>query len=261
MHISVATAAALAGCHLFIEKPLSHNTDGLDALQKVVRERKLETLIGFQFRFHPGLVAVRELIHSGSIGRVTHVRISWGEYLPGWHPWEDYRLSYSARNDLGGGVILTLCHPFDYLRWMLGEVHAVTAVTGHNGGLEIDVEDTADILLEFRSGVIASVHLNYIQRPPSHRLEVIGDSGTVTWDNETGNVLWFEADKDEWKTSPAPVGFERNAMFLAELRHFLDCVAGEAKPLTPLEDGVNTLAVILAAKVSAAEGRRVEIVR
>ena len=86
-------------------------------------------------------------------------------------------------------------------------------------------------------------------------------SGTISWNNETGGVRWFKADKAEWKEYPAPTGFERNAMFLAELRHFLDCLAGDALSLTPFEDGVATLAVALAAKASAAERRRVEVER
>ncbi len=259
MHVPVAKAAALAGCHIFVEKPISHNTEGLHELQRLVHARDLKTLVGFQFRHHPGLVIARDLIQRGSIGRVTHAAASWGEYLPGWHPGEDYHRGYSARSDLGGGAILTLSHPFDYLRWMLGEVRAVTAVAGQNGSLGIDVEDTADVLLEFHCNAIATVHLNYIQRPPSHRLELVGTSGTITWDNETGCVRWFQANTGEWRNFPAPVGFERNSMFLAELRHFLDCISGKAEPAIPLEDGVKTLAVTLGAKRSVAEGRKVEI--
>jgi GFO/IDH/MocA oxidoreductase family protein len=84
----------------------------------------------------------------------------------------------------------------------------------------VGCEDTADVLLEFRSGMIATVHLNYIQRPPSHRLEVVGTSGTIVWDNETGCVLWFQADMGEWKVFTEPVSFERNAMFFSEMRRF-----------------------------------------
>jgi predicted dehydrogenase len=199
------------------------------------------------------------LLDESAVGHVTHASVHWGEYLPNWHPWEDYRDSYSARGDLGGGVILTLCHPFDYLRWMLGEVRAVSAVAGRDGGLGIDVDDTADIILEFESGVIGTVHLDYVQQPTCHRLRVIGRSGTILWDNETGCVRWFRSDRAEWQKIPVPLGFERNALFMAEARHFLDCVAGRSEPLVSLDDGVRTLEVTLAAKCSAAEARRVEI--
>ena len=65
-------------------------------------------MVGFQYRFHPGLRIVKQLVDDGAIGRVIHAQAHWGEYLPAWHPWEDYRQSYSARADLGGGVILNV---------------------------------------------------------------------------------------------------------------------------------------------------------
>jgi len=119
LHMDVAIPAARAGCHLFLEKPVSHSLDGLDELDNALCEGGGRLLVGFQFRFHPGLQRLSRLLAEGVIGRPLSARACWGEYLPGWHPWEDYRQSYSARPELGGGVILTLCHPFDYLRWLL----------------------------------------------------------------------------------------------------------------------------------------------
>jgi predicted dehydrogenase len=152
-----------------------------------------------------------------------------------------------------------LSHPFDYLRWLLGEVHAVSAVVGRNGGLGIEVDDTADIILEFESGAFGTVHLNYVQQPTCHQLRVIGRSGTILWENETGCVRWFQTGDAEWQKIPVPLGFERNALFMAEAQHFLDCVAGRAEPLVSLDDGVRALEVTLAAKTSAAESRRVKM--
>ncbi len=116
LHLEVAIPAAEAGCHLLIEKPMSHSTDGLDTLTKALRKGGGQVLVGYQFRFHPGLLAVKQLLEKEAIGCLISARVHWGEYLPDWHPWEDYRHSYSARSDLGGGVVLTLSHPFDYLR-------------------------------------------------------------------------------------------------------------------------------------------------
>lgn len=259
LHLAVALPAARAGCHLFIEKPLSHSLEGLDELSRIIREQPLVAMVGFQFRFHPGLRTVKQLLDEGAVGRVVHALAHWGEYLPGWHPWEDYRRSYSARADLGGGAILTLCHPLDYLHWLLGTVRAVTATTGRISGLELDVEDTADVTLQFVSGAMGTVHLDYVQRPPSHWLQITGTTGTIRWDNADGTVHCYRADRGEWERIPAPAEFERNTMFLDEMRHFLDCTAGRAEPLVTLDDGIRALEVALAAKLSAAEGRVVEV--
>jgi predicted dehydrogenase len=259
LHIPVAIAAAQAGCHLFIEKPVSDSINGLDRLAAIVQEQRLRVLVGFQFRFHPGLQTIKKFIDNGVIGDIVCAHSHWGEYLPAWHPWEDYHQSYSARADLGGGVILTMCHPFDYLRWLLGEVRTVSAVAGRLSGLKLDVEDTADITLQFESGVIGSVHLDYVQRPPSHWLRITGLAGTIEWDNGDGVVRWYRADRKKWETLSPPPDFERNRMFLDEMRHFLDCIAGQSDSVVTLEDGVRALRIALAAKYSAIEGRMMEV--
>ena len=258
-HLTVALEAALAKCHLFIEKPISHTIDGVNKLLSTVRKQGLKVLVGFQFRFNRGLLAIKELIENGAIAKPIYAHVHWGEYLPDWHPWEDYRHSYSARADLGGGIILTLCHPFDYLRWLFGEVKAVMATAKQSGILELDVEDIADINLTFDSGAIATVHLDYIQRPPSHCLQITGERGMLRWDQTNSHVELYQITENKWETIPAPQGFERNTMFLDEMRHFRDCIEGKATPLISLEDGIRALEIALAAKRSALEGRIIEV--
>ncbi len=259
LHLEVAIAAARLGCHLLLEKPISHSLEGADELQKAVTQGGGEVLVGFQFRFHPGLQKIKELLSASAsiIGRPLSARAHWGEYLPGWHPWEDYRQAYSARADLGGGVILTLCHPLDYLRWLFGEVEAVWAFAGRLGDLEIEVEDTAEIGLRFASGVIASVHLDYNQRPSAHYLEIVGTLGTIRWDNSDGAVQVYTPAQH--LTFPAPPAFERNDLFLAEMRHFLAVARRETRPACTLEDGIQALRLALAAHQSAREERLIPL--
>src|SRR5262249_5372924 len=136
-HTAVALEAARRGCHLFVEKPLSDRWDGVDELIAEVRARSLVCLVGCNLRFHPGLVELRRLLDEGAIGRVLGARIEFGQYLPDWHPWEDYRETYSARRALGGGVILDAIHELDYAMWLLGPVSKVTALADHISTLEI----------------------------------------------------------------------------------------------------------------------------
>ena len=132
----------------------------------------------------------------------------WGEYMPNWHPWEDYRQTYAAREDLGGGVIRTLTHPLDYARWLAGEVTGVRALAGHVSSLEMDVEDVAEIGLRFASGAIGGVHVNYVQRPPAHRLEIVGTQGTLRWDNADGMLHFYQMPQPfgEWSANSASAG-------------------------------------------------------
>ncbi len=258
LHMPVALAAAQAGSHLFIEKPISDNLDGMEQLYSLVQNKGLIVSVGFQFRFHPLLWEVKRLLEENAIGQIISVSTHWGEYLPGWHPWEDYHQSYSAKAELGGGVILTLSHPFDYLRWLIGEVASVSAAQTRSGGLGIDVEDSADVLLHFTSGVIGNVHIDYIQQPTEHFMRIIGQSGTIHWDNSDGSVKYFQSG-GKWEKLPVPNGFERNELYLSEMRHFLTCIAKNEQPLCSLEDGIQALKIALTAKKSAQEKRLVEL--
>jgi len=163
-HLPQALVASKRGCHLFIEKPLSHTLDGVDELIEIVAQKKLVALISCNMRFHHSILLMKELLDRGSIGKVISARLQSGFYLPDWHPDEDYRESYSANKHLGGGVILDGIHEIDYIRWFLGEIRQVFCFAGKFSNLEIDTEDIAEILLKFETGAIAEIHLDYIQR-------------------------------------------------------------------------------------------------
>jgi predicted dehydrogenase len=270
LHLDVAIPAAEAGCHLLLEKPISHSMERIDALQSAMEHGGGQVLVGFQYRFHPGLQHIARLLDQGAIGRPLSLRATWGEYLPGWHPWEDYRQTYSARSDLGGGVVLTLCHPLDYLCWLFGDLDALWAFEARLGDLELTVEDTAEIGLRFRSGVLGSLHLSYNQRPTVHRLEITGTRGALRWDNADGIAMLYHPPSDQqkrpggtnsggWEPFTPPPGFERNSMFLDEMRNFLAAIRGQAEPACTLEQGIRALRLALAVHASAQSGQMVKI--
>ena len=246
LHLDVAIPAAQAGCHILMEKPISNTMEGVDELKATLKQGGGKMLVGFQFRFHPGLQQAKNLLDGGAIGDLVSVRSHWGEYLPDWHPWEDYRQSYAGRKDLGGGVVRTLCHPLDYLRWLVGELESAWAFSGNLGGLGINVEDVSEIGLQFDRGVLGSVHLDFCQRPPRHTLEMIGNQGTITWDNATGGTRVYRAEKAAWENFPAPNDFDRNDLFLAEMRNFINMIAGKEEPVCSFEDGVRAMEIVLA---------------
>jgi predicted dehydrogenase len=248
LHIPVAMAAARAGAHLLIEKPLSDDLRGVPDLERLVAERGLVALVGFQFRFNPGLRQVHAWLRAGAIGDVVTAQAHWGEYLPGMHPWEDYRGGYAARPDLGGGVLLTLCHPFDYLRWLIGDFEPVSAVESRRDTLGLTVDTCVDVTGRFAGGASAHIHLDFVERPPNHRLTVIGTEGTITWNAGDSTACRTSATSARSEIVPAPEGFERNWMFRDEMQHFLACVRGEAAPLCTMADGRAAMEAILAAR-------------
>jgi len=271
LHMDIAIPAAQTGCAIFLEKPIAENLERAATLRAAAAKSGSKILVGFQFRYHPTLNIARELIAAGAIGKVLSVHAHWGEYLPNWHPWEDYRQSYAARADLGGGVIVTLTHPLDYLRYLLGDVESLWSLNGHISPLELaGVEDVAEIGLKFASGAVGGVHINYFQRPPVHRLEIIGTGGSLRWDNADGVLQHFQMPDDFGSISSQPTpaqvkqytlpdGFERNQLFVTQTRHFLQVARGEAEPACSLTDGIRALEMALAALQSQKTGQRVEL--
>ena len=138
-------------------------------LVRMAAEQERIAMVGYQLRFHPCLRKLAEIVQSGILGNLLAVRATIGEYLPNWHLYEDYRKMYAARADLGGGVVLSQIHEFDYLYSLFGLPRRIFAVGGHWSELEIDVEDTASILMECSvNGRTLPIHLHqdYLQSPP-----------------------------------------------------------------------------------------------
>lgn len=240
LHMDIAVPAAKAGCALFIEKPLAYSLEDLQPLEKIIKEKKNTVFSAFQFRFNPGLRKINQLLTENELGNPLSFDCYWGEYLPDWHPWEDYRKSFAANKNLGGGAVLTLCHPFDYLRWLFGDASGLFAVTGKASSLEIDVEDFADTIINFTSGVSGHLHLDYYRQPVRHDLEITCTEGVIYWDHATSIVKVQKADKTK-EEFPAPLGFERNQMFLDEMRHFISLVEGKEGPVCDYQDGKKAL--------------------
>jgi predicted dehydrogenase len=257
LHLETAMAAAEAGCAILLEKPISHSAEGIRDFQRMVQSKGLPVLVGFQFRFHPSLRIVRMWIREGRIGPLVAIEAHYGEHLPSWHPWEDFRKGYSARIDLGGGVVLTLCHPLDIMRWLAGEARRVSALAANLSGLGIEAEDAAAAVIRFDSGAIGNVSVNYYEKPASHWVRVTGRAGTISWDGLSGRaVLSTEQATETFEPGRA---FERNTMFLSEMSHFLDCVSGASMPVCTLVDGIRALELALAIKQAALGGKEIGI--
>jgi len=261
LHLDLALPVAKSGKYILLEKPVSHSMERIQLLQESESAAANRILVGFQFRYHPTLQSLKQDLLQNRLGKILSAHVHWGEYLPGWHPWEDYRKSYSARADLGGGVAATLSHPFDYLRWLIGDVSELSATLAQQGRLELDVEDTAEVLLRFENGCLGHVHVNYNQRPARHYFEIVGSEGTARWDNEDGALhIWTTADK-QWTVQYPPEPFERNDLFVEEVAHFTRMMKSQEKPRCGIVDGICVQQILAAIESSSRQRRWVPIDR
>lgn len=253
LHLDYLRRAVDAGCHIFLEKPAAITADGLLAVEKAAADRGLVIAMGTMYRFNERLESLRARVLAGEIGRVLCAESVIGEHIADYHPDEDYRLSYTARADLGGGVLLTQIHQIDWLHWTFGPFASVFASGGHLSALDIDVEDSATYMLRGLDGTPAYGHLDYLQRPKRAGLSVTGTDGRLDW-NLFDHTLTLQPAANDAEPEIVQGPYDRNAMFIASMLDFLECIKSGARPRSTLTDGRETLEIVDAIKASIKSG-------
>ena len=264
-HLSAALPLARAGVHLLVEKPLSASIDGIPQLLETCREQGTVLQIGYNLRFLPSLQRFRALLAENVIGKVLSVRCEIGQYLPSWRLDADYRQGVSARSELGGGALLELSHELDYLRWIFGELEWVKATLSRQSSLEIDVEDTAHLILGFAraedgSQLIGTVNMDFVRRDTTRLCTAIGVNGSLRWNGLKGTIEQFESNAIEWRECFS-FQHQRDDSYLAEWKNFLACVRERKTPLITGEDGLKVLQIIDAARQASASGKQVQLAK
>jgi predicted dehydrogenase len=244
LHVSVAIEAANAGCHLYIEKPLSNTLEQLDQLQKIVNNKNLKTFVTYQFRFHPHIQLLKIIFDDelNPYGKALYVTTEWSEYLPDWHPWEDYKQGYSARKDLGGGVLLTQIHPLNYLNYIFGAIDSVQVNKIATRSLDIEVDDVADLMLNFNNRMSGHIHIDFLQKPKVHTMKIVTSTGRFEWDYHK-NILNF-VDKDGKDNILVNDNFVRNDMFMQMLVEFIDCINSTKETKFNLDEAIRELKLL-----------------
>jgi len=264
LHIETARRAVKAGANVFIEKPLSHDLEGIDVLIAESDASGLVCMVGHQLRYHAITGRIREIISKGMLGRLTSADLIFAEYLPGMHPYEDYRISHAAFEERGGGTILSLNHDIDIACHFFGIPERVFCLGGHYSSLEINTEDTAHILMDISddSGTMAvHVRLDFLQRPTRREWSITGENGSLYADLGT-NILKIdtyssgrhESFVEDYKD------YQRNEMFLSEIKDFFHAIENNKPSPLGLQEARDILKVAFAAKKSLINWEPVNII-
>jgi predicted dehydrogenase len=262
-HLSVAKDLAKIGTHLLVEKPLSATSKGVSDLLDICREKKARLATGYNLRFLPSLQKFKAMLDNNTIGAVWSVRSEVGQFLPSWRLDVDYQKGVSAQHALGGGALLELSHELDYLRWIFGEVTWVQASLSKQSDLELDVEDTAHLIVGFHKkprlqSLIASVSLDFIRHDRTRSCTAIGKLGSLRWDGISGTVEIYEAQSQTWQVVYKYQDV-RDESYLAEWNDFVTCITMKKEPFVSGQDGLKVLRIIEAARLSEKTGRRVSV--
>ncbi len=140
---------------VLVEKPLASHPGECNI------QPSFPVFVAYNMRFAPVIVRLQEVLDGEA---VVSARLSVGGYLPGWRPGRDYRGIYSTRRDMGGGVLRDLSHELDLARLLLGDVCRLTALVGKLGDLEMDCEDTVDMLMTTKKCRSVTIHLDCLDR-------------------------------------------------------------------------------------------------
>lgn len=271
-HISCAVPFVKQGAALFMEKPLSDEYGGLNAFKTLVEQSASIVMIGYVLRFLPALEYIRKMIAENTLGKIYTAHVEVGQYLPDWRPDTDYRIGVSAQKQLGGGCLLELSHELDYATWLLGMPDHITASVGRLSDLDIDVEDSASVIMEYgqeKTSKRVHVQLDFLQRVANMYLEVVGEFGTLKADLIKEEIFFYSPSHPEGRKLDTPKLKEGNEIYIRQFDFFFDKAFEEYNPVMSetkeFDQWVNTahavdvMRIIEAARESANRHQRISM--
>ena len=243
LHIPMAQQAAESGLHLLIEKPLSISLDGIDCLDRTIKERQLVAGVAYVLRHIPVLSAMKKVLDSGRFGRPLHITVISGQHFPTYRP--AYREIYYASHATGGGAIQDgLTHLINAICWLAGPVERLVADCAHQVLAGVEVEDTVNVLTR-HGDALASVSMNQHQAPDEGVITIVCERGTLQSEIHSNRMRWMTEPETEWQEESWP-DFERDHAFVSQANCFLDAIDGKSAMPCNLSEARHTLECILA---------------
>jgi predicted dehydrogenase len=255
-HAAIAVQALRHGAGVLIEKPLSTRIEDVEGLQAGVAETGRFAAVAYVYHFIPGVVAVRELLQTGTLGPPLQVAVVGGQHFPTFRP--AYREIYYTRHETGGGAIQdALTHLANAVEWLVGPTTRLYCEAAHQALVGVTVEDT--VCVTARNGeVLVSYALNQFQSPNEITIQVHCEQGSVRFEHHQQRWSVFRHGAATWTHHAATVT-ERDDLFVAQAHAFLDGLGGRPTPLCTIAEAVQTLKFNLAALESAQTGKAVSI--
>jgi len=255
--VEVITALTPTLRGLFVEKPVAADLRDAEAMLSTVDHLDCVVQVGYNLRFSESLRDFKRRVTTEELGAVHSVRVETGQFLPTWRPQRDYQSTVSAQAARGGGVLLELSHEIDYVQWIWGPIEWVSAFTGLQSELEIDVEDTAHLVVGFppernKKQIVGQLNLDFVRHDHRRTVTALCANGSLRWDGVAGRAEVWAEGSGEWETvcTDDPGG----STYDLEWHSFIAAVENSQPPEVSLEEGVSVVQVIEAARISASAG-------
>jgi predicted dehydrogenase len=258
LHIKQGILLAKNKVHILMEKPLCNNLSGSKEFEKILIKNKVFFMIAYIFRFNPMIEKIKSLLKNKSIGNILYVRGEFSEYLPDWHPWENYRHFYMAKKSMGGGSILDQSHLFDIMHFIFGDFKEVIGINSKISKLQVKADDIAELIIKFKSGLIASLHTDMFGRKHRKDFEIKGETGNILCDFYTQKVSLYKSKNKKMKVFKNFFK-DPNTIYIKELKHFFSCIKKKKKSIATFQDSIKTMELILAACKSEKRKKQVRV--
>ena len=227
MRLELINILANSGVHLFIEKPISAFSEGVQELIDLCNHKGIVLMTGYNLRFLPSLVEFRKQLDSGKIGKILSFHAEVGQNLSKWRLNKNYKKTVSSQKTLGGGVLLELSHEIDYINWIFGKADWVKSHLSNQSDLEIDVEDSANIIFGFKRQknyeIIGLLNMNFYQYDISRKCKAVGEKGTLLWDGVVGEIKFYGEKDKSWKTVFTSYP-DRDFTYIEEIKNFFTSI-------------------------------------
>ena len=254
-HIPIATKVLQANKALFIEKPLSHDWIGIEDLQQLALGKIVE--IGCQFRTHPNLIALSQLLHQTGNDNILTYHFAMGHRLDAWRKGKDYHEAYSSDASRGGGALFDLIHQIDLAIWFFGPVAEVNAVLSKRSELDISGDDVSNLLLTHSSGLTGHIQLDMASPVYRCEAEVMTTNSIFNWSYSQG-ILYNHTQEGIQIVNQVSKNFERNDLFVKHMDHFLERLSDNSlSPRCSLQDGIAALRVAICAREANKSGKKI----
>lgn len=257
-HIKQSITLAKKNINIFIEKPLNHNLNKINELKRLVEKNNIKVLITYPFRFSKHGLKLKELVKSRKLGKIYFFRGIFSEYLPDWHPWENYTKFYMAKKSLGGGSLLDQSHLIDMCHFLFGEAKSIYGcINSRVSDLKVETDDLVNMNIKFKNGVIGNIHQDMFGRKHQKNLEIFCKNGNIFWNVYDLSVQIYNAKTK--KIKKYIFNKDHNKMYEYQTKHMIKILRNEEKPAINLHDGIHTMKIIEAAIKSNKLGKTVKI--
>jgi predicted dehydrogenase len=260
LHVPQGIAAAQAGKHLIVEKPVALDLAGMRELQSAVAAARVKTVVSFVLRWNPLFQTIRAMLGEGMAGKLFYAEV---DYLNASDPAHPHH-AWNIKKEMGGSSLLTGgCHTVDALRWFVGkkavEVFAY-ANTSPENPLGFEYEPNSVTLVRFEGGTIGKVASSIeCVMPYAFNIQLLGDQGAIR-NNQLFTKRW--PGQKDWASIPTVLPGSRDTVchrFREEISHFVDCIVNDTESHAALDDAALTHEICFASEISIREHRPVSL--